>query len=265
MLHTQEALDGVMNRLGALADRERHESYNRTRIVLEEVTRTVGTYQGKRVLDVGCSIGIHALAAKELGADVYGVDKFTLSENTETNPFYLQREAFEAVQEIWKEKGIQVKMHDVEDPLPFPDNTFDIIVSNAVIEHLHGTHRNAIQECARVLKPGGILLISTPNLAYILKRIRFLLGRSPNWDLKDFFFSGKQFTGHTREFTVQEVKRMMSWVGLEVIHARARSTYFRWKWVMQPKKWASIASFFMGFLSGSFGDNVYVIAKKKSI
>ena len=46
--------------------------------------------------------------------------------------------------------------------LPFPDSSYDVIVSNHVIEHVHDAHRH-LAEIARVLRPGGIAYLATPN------------------------------------------------------------------------------------------------------
>ncbi len=58
---------------------------------------------------------------------------------------------------------------DATQPFPFPDNTFDFVYSEHMIEHipfLQGAHMLA--ECRRVLRPGGKLRISTPDLAFVV-------------------------------------------------------------------------------------------------
>lgn len=58
---------------------------------------------------------------------------------------------------------------DATQPFPFPDNTFDFVYSEHMIEHIHflqGAHMLA--ECHRVLRAGGKLRISTPDLAFVV-------------------------------------------------------------------------------------------------
>ena len=55
------------------------------------------------------------------------------------------------------------------DELPWPENTFDCVVCCEVIEHIVDTDR-LLSELKRVLKPGGVLVLSTPNLASALNR-----------------------------------------------------------------------------------------------
>lgn len=63
--------------------------------------------------------------------------------------------------------------------LPYPDETFDVVVMIAVIEHLIDPIR-ACQEIFRVLKHDGILIIDTPNIAKITRRIKLLFGYFPS-------------------------------------------------------------------------------------
>ena len=48
------------------------------------------------------------------------------------------------------------------DQLPFPEGKFDLVTCTEVFEHLEN-YRHALREAARVLKPGGLLVVSTPE------------------------------------------------------------------------------------------------------
>lgn len=61
---------------------------------------------------------------------------------------------------------------------PMPDNTYDIVIAGEVVEHLFDTDKFAI-EIYRILKPGGTLIISTPNLSSWYNRLRLLRGKAP--------------------------------------------------------------------------------------
>jgi SAM-dependent methyltransferase len=62
---------------------------------------------------------------------------------------------------------------DLRKPLPYADASFDIVLLVEVIEHLEN-HRIAIGELARILKPGGVLILTTPNIMRLNSRLHFL-------------------------------------------------------------------------------------------
>lgn len=75
-------------------------------------------------------------------------------------------------------KNLKVIRADIEIDLPFEDNSFDIVYSGEVIEHLYNPDF-FLQEVKRILKPKGYLLLSTPNLCSWYNRILFFCGIKP--------------------------------------------------------------------------------------
>lgn len=73
-------------------------------------------------------------------------------------------EVVESRARLAKANGIKVKLSSVETKFPFKENTFNLVHSNQVIEHLFNLDF-FIAEIKRVLKPGGVLVISTENPA----------------------------------------------------------------------------------------------------
>ena len=57
--------------------------------------------------------------------------------------------------------------------LPYTDNSFDLVTFTEVIEHIEN-HRYILSEITRVLKPGGFVILSTPNILNLKSRMRFL-------------------------------------------------------------------------------------------
>ena len=70
--------------------------------------------------------------------------------------------------------GIRLVKGNLEEPLPFADQAYDLVVCCEGIEHLEHQYRFA-RELARVLKPGGHLFLTTPNITNAASRLRFLL------------------------------------------------------------------------------------------
>ena len=88
--------------------------------------------------------------------------------------------------------------------LPFPPGTFDVVVLSEVIEHLVDTD-HAVEEAWRVLRAGGVLLVTTPNLASWFNRILLAVGYQPAFSevsaRKVFGRPGTDVVGHLRLFT----------------------------------------------------------------
>ena len=71
-------------------------------------------------------------------------------------------------------EGQHVDLVDLNaDALPYADGTFDVITATEIIEHLENP-RFFLREIARVLKPGGICVLSTPNVLNLNSRVRYL-------------------------------------------------------------------------------------------
>ena len=79
---------------------------------------------------------------------------------------------------IAKASGLRVLKHDLAEGLPFPDETFDLVIFGEVIEHLFDPDA-ALDEIYRVLKPKGRCIVTTPNLACWINRILLLSGIQP--------------------------------------------------------------------------------------
>jgi SAM-dependent methyltransferase len=113
---------------------------------------------GSRALEVGCGYGrnLVALAGVE-GCSIVGSD-VSLAE--------LKRAAAERIGPLPEPQRARVALVRQEPfRLPFRDSSFDLVVLWQVVEHLFGREakRKVLAECLRVVKPGGHLLIETPN------------------------------------------------------------------------------------------------------
>lgn len=110
-------------------------------------------------------------------------------------------------------KGLDVKLIDsVEHRLPWKNNSFDCILAGEIIEHVYDVN-SFIEEIARVLKPGGSLIITTPNLASFGARITLLTGKIP-WMMENELLS--QSAGHIRYFTFDTLAKIVGKYGFSL-------------------------------------------------
>src|ERR1700741_1031508 len=112
---------------------------------------------GKTILDVGCSSGEFLYHAQKIGLKAKGVEvnKWTV--------------------EIGRSNGLDI-FNGFLAEAKFDNASFDIIFLGDIIEHVTSP-RDFVAECDRLLKPGGILIISTPNLDCFWSRSTFVLYR----------------------------------------------------------------------------------------
>lgn len=107
---------------------------------------------GGRLLEVGFGNGETLAELRRLGWEVEGVD------------FDAQ-----AVEAAHRDRGLNVRVGTLEDQT-YPPDYFDAVVMKHVIEHVHHPV-SLFKECSRILKPGGVLIIVTPNVNAFIHRL----------------------------------------------------------------------------------------------
>lgn len=75
-------------------------------------------------------------------------------------------------------RGLDVQAFDLNGRWPYPDGMFDAVHSTQVIEHIHNT-RLFVSEIFRILKPGGVAVLTSENLCSLLNTSAMLLGYTP--------------------------------------------------------------------------------------
>ncbi len=160
---------------------------------------------GARVLDVGAAPLVTTAALKASGFDVCAID--------------LDPERFRGV---IADLELDVRRCDIEtEPLPVNDATMDAVVFNELFEHLRIDPIFTLGQVLRVLRPGGVLLLSTPNLRSF-RGIRNLVLRDEGHAVSGGVYRQYEklrslgHMGHVREYTVTETCDFLQRVGFEV-------------------------------------------------
>ena len=167
------------------------------------LARALGSTPGT-VLDIGCGDGTAAAtAARTLHRHrIVGVD-------------WSQDALRRASRHLTAVRG------ELSEPgLPFRSGAADAVLFSEVIEHLVDPDA-ALDELHRVLRPGGHLLLSTPNLAAWYNRALLLFGTQPVFSevsLRGIHGRpGSQVVGHLRLFTARALRSMLPAAGFEVV------------------------------------------------
>jgi len=172
-----------------------------------------------KMLSLACATGIfEERVIEELGINVHGIDGTK-----------------ESIEQAIK-RGIMTKIGDVSKKLPYNDQTFDIVYAGEIIEHLIDT-RFFLQEVNRILKPQGVFVLTTPNLATFPDRIRFLSGKTPRQiqPMHPYLFL------HIRPFTFQSLRDSLERTGFSIEEIKSNYVYL---WNSEIAKSRTLAKLF---------------------
>jgi len=168
--------------------------------------------EGKRVLDFGCGpgYGSHFIAAS--ADSVVGVD--------------VSPESLEYAARTFPRDNLSFEVIDTSCVLPFEDDSFDVVMSFQVFEHVEFPERY-LREARRVLRPGGVLLLVTPD-----RSTRLLPGQRPwnRWHLTEY--SERRLTDIVGG-VFSEVEMLKMSGRKDVIATELRRTQ-RMKWLTLP-------------------------------
>jgi len=100
---------------------------------------------------------------------------------------------------------------------PAGDEGFDIVMMNDVLEHIHDSPRDLMNDLVSMLAPEGLLFLTVPNLANLRKRLDLLRGRTnlPRFDL--FYWYQGPWRGPIREYVRPDLEKLVEHLGLEMV------------------------------------------------
>ena len=200
----------------AVRQRGINRNWNEYRFVIAQLSHLFELQPRSPVdyLDLGSGAGVIPLVMAMAGLQVTVMD--TWNEYAEDLDNLMGNFAQFAVR--FNKYGMHWTRHDIsQTPLPLSSNSFDMISLFAVLEHLPRP-RKVLEEVHRLLRPGGLLLVTLPNVANLRNRLRLMLGRSPHADSIKTWFE-PVFFGHYREMTLHELKETLSGFGFSVVAA----------------------------------------------
>lgn len=164
------------------------------------------------LLDIGCGSGrnLAAFAAMIPNARLVGTD---IAPN--------------AVAHI-RNLGFEGQVCDASVELPFASGSFDVVTCGEVLEHVANTDR-LLEEIHRTLRVGGLLILTTPNLAYLPNRLLLLFGIQPIFTetslkrnmgrMAKWLGQGNETQGHLKIFTLPALRELLAECGFHVVSA----------------------------------------------
>jgi 2-polyprenyl-3-methyl-5-hydroxy-6-metoxy-1,4-benzoquinol methylase len=184
----------------------------RAREEIHEVVRGLlaglGAGAGKTALDAPLGPGTMALHLRAAGYAVTGVD-------------------IDVTQSSGLPPGITRLRANLNEPLPLPGASFDVVTSLEGIEHVEN-HFLMLRELGRVAKPGAHLIISTPNICNLEERLNFLLrGAVYRFISREEMLRHGSGFDHQNLISYVSLRQVLDWAGFRVLRVEKDRT--KWK------------------------------------
>ena len=191
--------------------------YHRRRY--QDTLRLLPTGEGGRLLDVGSFPGHLSALAQARGWEVVGLNNAIEGAGVMTD--FFQR---------CGERKIAIKSCEVErEPFPVPTGSIDAVLFCELFEHLHVNPFHTLKEIFRVLRPGGLLLLTTPNLRRVETLSRLWHGWGSQPPVSRTFHEllpSLLYHRHNREYTASELAYYLALQGKDLYDFRLDRVYY---------------------------------------
>ena len=175
------------------------------------VGETVKAYlkPGDRVFDLGSGPCDKTAVAQVLGCECHAVDDLQ-------DDWHKRGDNTNRIKAFAKAMGIEFSQSFT----PPAAGSFDMVMMNDVLEHIHDSPRDLLNTLVEGLKTDGLLFVTVPNLANIRKRVDLMRGRTnlPNYDL--YYWYAGTWRGPQREYVRGDLVSMCNNLGLEIVELK---------------------------------------------
>lgn len=187
-----------------------HEMY----AILRNLRKYLSGFRHKRLLDIGSGPMDKTGIFQMLGFECHAVDDLN-------DPWHLTDNNIIKIKKYAKDTGIEFYHQKLdENTIPFEANSFDVVCSLSVIEHLHESPRSLLNSMGTFAKPNGLMIIVTPSSVNLRKRLSVLMGHT-NYPPVDMIFNSiGTWRGHVREYTLSEINYICRASGFEILLSR---------------------------------------------
>jgi len=186
---------------------------------------SLGVPNGARVLDAPCGDGSLTAALAAAGYDAHGIDAVDSGGSSTL--------------------GAAFRLGDLNGPLPWPDRFFDAALSIEGIEHLENRFA-FLRELHRVLAPGATLLVTTPNIASLRSRVRFLGSSFYHRDTRPLREAARHPLHHIALATLADLRYALHTSGFRLTtvgHTHIKPVSYAYAW-LAPWMWVYTSAAF---------------------
>lgn len=164
---------------------------------------------GSKILDFGCGPCDKTAVLQFLGFQCSGYDD--LYDDWHKIPGNKGR-----ILAFTKECGIDFRLAN-GNVFPFKRKWFDMIMLHDVLEHLHDSPRDLLNDLLELVKPEGLLFVTVPNAVNIRKRIDVFWGKTNLPRFESYYWYPGSWRGHIREYVRDDLVKLSEYLGLEVL------------------------------------------------
>ena len=163
-----------------------------------------------RLLDLGSGPCDKTAIAQHLGLQCTAIDDLE-------DDWHKRGDTVEQIKRFARDTGISF----TQTFLPPEPGSYDMVMMNDVLEHIHDSPRDLLLALVEGLKDGGLLFVTVPNLGNLRKRIDLLFGGTnlPNYDF--YFWHPGRFRGPQREYVRGDLVAMCRNLGLDIVELRS--------------------------------------------
>jgi methionine biosynthesis protein MetW len=190
--------------------------------------------ESKNILDIGCYDGTF----------------LSLIKNRKNNFYGLEASDWGFHKSLEKGIGVQKYFFDNLTALPYRDKFFDLVIAGEIIEHIFDTDF-FLKEIHRILKLKGKLIISTPNVASLGRRLLLLFGLNPIIEVSP---NELDSSGHIHYFTFDSLKNLLEKHNFEIIKSQSDCVNF--------SKSGKIKSALLAEICPTLGASIIYLARK---
>jgi SAM-dependent methyltransferase len=166
-----------------------------------------------RILDFGCGPCDKLAILNLLGFECSGYDDLK-------DEWHRKAGNLEKILSFAATSGIDLKLAD-QGLDQFEKESFDLVMSHDVLENLHDSPRELLNDLLELVKPGGLLFVTVPSAVNIRKRISVLRGQTNLPNYASYYWYPGPWRGHVREYVKSDMVKLAEYLDLEVVELRA--------------------------------------------
>lgn len=178
------------------------------------IVRTLARHlpPGARVLDLGTGPCEKPAVARAFGFACAATDDHQ-------DAWYQIGDNREKIHAFARQAGVEFRTSDGKS-VPFEKGAFDCAMMHDVLEHLHDSPREMLNDLLECVKPEGLFFTTVPNAGNVRKRLAVLAGGTNHPPFRHYYWYPGPWRGHVREYVRADLRALAGFLGLEILELR---------------------------------------------